>query len=174
MQADTYSISFIFHVKMCGTWYNKFNYLYLQAVCEETCGKPGIRITRFRRKNDVTQYGRDVDMSGLLKKWGLFSYPLKRTKQETYFRKHWDVYFCCSYIRMTTPGSGLLSRWIIFFLTKWHAWLFIIIHVFLFILKIIASVTNQHNLYFASELQMAELKWTPTRYRAYICSWCAR
>ena len=115
-----------------------------------------------------------MDMSGLLKKWGLFSYPLKRTKQETYFRKHSDVYFCCSYIRMTTPGSGLLSRWIIFFLTKWHVWLFIIIHVFLFILKIIASVTNQHNLYFASELQMAELKWTPTRYRAYICSWCAR
>ena len=97
---------------MCGTWYNKFNYLYLQAVCEETCGEPGIRNTRFRRKNDVTQNGRDVDMSGLLKKWGLFSYPLKRTKQETYFRKHWDVHFCCSYIRMTPPGSGLLSPYI--------------------------------------------------------------
>ena len=59
-----------------------------------------------------------MDMSGLLKKWGLFSYPLKRTKQETYFRKHSDVYFCCSYIRMTTPGSGLLSRWIIFFFNE--------------------------------------------------------
>ena len=37
------------------------------------------------------------------------------------------------------------------------AWLFIIIYIFLFILKIIASVKNQHNLYFAVELQMGEL-----------------
>lgn len=177
MQADTNSISFIFHLKICGTWYNKLNYLYLQAVCEETCWESGIRITRFRRKNNVTQSGRDVDMSGLLKKWRLFSYPLKRTKQETYFRKHWYVYSCCSYLRMTTPGSGLLSRWIIFlnmffFLAKRHVWLFIIIHIFLFILKIIASVKNQHNLYFAVELQMAVLQWTP-RYSVYICSWSA-
>ena len=45
--------------------------------------------------------------------------------------------------------------------------LFIIVYIFLFILKIIASVKNQHNLYFAVELQMGELQWTP-RYRAFI------
>ena len=132
----------------------------MQEVCEETCGEPGIRITRFRRKNDVTQNGRDVDMSGLLKKWGLFSYPLKRTKQETYFRKHWDVHFCCSYIRMTPPGYIYIYIYIyIFFFQRKgiSAWLFIIIYIFLFILKIIASVKNQHNLYFAVELQMGEL-----------------
>ena len=98
--------------------------------------------------------------------------PLKRTQQETYFRKHWYVYFCCSYIWVTPPGSGLLSPWIyiyIFFFFQRKgisAWLFIIIYIFLFILKIIASVKNQHNLYFAVELQMGELQWTP-RYREY-------
>ena len=136
MQADTYSISLIFHLKMCGTWYNKFNYLYLQAVCEETCGEPGIRNTRFRRKNDLTQSGRDVDMSGLLKKWGLFSYPLKRTKQETYFRKHRDVHFCCSSIRMTPLRSGLLSRWIyIYFFNEKacvHDFLSLFIYIYLY------------------------------------------
>ena len=90
--------------------------------------------------------------------------PLKRTKQETYFRKHWYVNFCCFYIRMTPPVSGLLPRWIlesflfvclfVCFFNEKHVWFFIIIHVFLFIFTIISSVKNQHNLHFA-----VELKW---------------
>ena len=66
----------------------------------------------------------------------VFSYPLKRTKQETYFRKHRDVHFCCSYIRMTPPRSGLLSRWIyIYFFNEKacvHDFLSLFIYIYLY------------------------------------------